>query len=77
MTTRDQTVHRIAASIKVEARMIALRRLAAETSQLYAELIRCKVPPETARGFFTSNICSSATTRSGAASGSGEPRPIY
>jgi hypothetical protein len=35
-------VREIATSIKIEARLVALRRLAKETPEIYDELIRCR-----------------------------------
>lgn len=32
--------------------MIALKRLAQETAEIYDELIRCKTSPELVRGYF-------------------------
>jgi hypothetical protein len=37
------------------AQVIALKRLAQETAELYDELIRCKTPPDVARSWFIIN----------------------
>jgi hypothetical protein len=38
--------------IKIRAQVIALKRLAQETAEIYDELIRCKTPPQLVRGYF-------------------------
>jgi hypothetical protein len=60
---RTSAARAIATSIKIEARLVALRRLAKETSEIYNELIRCKTPPEVARDYF---LVSGALSRPGA-----------
>jgi hypothetical protein len=56
MKSRDDQVREIATDLKIRACICALRRLAAETSALYAELIAHKTPPEVARGYFIINM---------------------
>jgi hypothetical protein len=50
--TRDERVHALAQSIKVEARVCALRRLADQTARTFEELRRHGVPVDVACGYF-------------------------
>jgi hypothetical protein len=56
--TREQAIREIACDLKIRAQVIALKRLAQETAEIYDELIRCKTPPELVRGYFlVSKLC--------------------
>ena len=50
--TREQAIREIACDLKIRAQVIALKRLAQETAEIYDELIRCKTPPQLVRGYF-------------------------
>ncbi|MGY8682466.1 hypothetical protein Q2941_32520 [Bradyrhizobium sp. UFLA05-153] len=52
MMTRDEQVRRIAQSIKIESHLIGLRRLAAETSAAYADLVTHGTPAKVAEHYF-------------------------
>jgi hypothetical protein len=50
-----QQVRAAATDLKIRARICGLKRLAADTTALYAELIAHNTPPEVARGYFIIN----------------------
>jgi hypothetical protein len=49
---RIEIVREIATDLKVRARVCGLKRLAEETTELYDELIHCRVPPEAVYSYF-------------------------
>ena len=59
---RTEIVREIASDLRVRARVIGLKRLAQETTELYDELIRCKTPPGIAPAISSSTICACGTT---------------
>ncbi|OKO71888.1 hypothetical protein [Bradyrhizobium sp. AS23.2] len=52
MMTRDEQVRELANGIKIEARLVALRRLAEETARAYDALVRHGAPEQAALDFF-------------------------